>query len=95
MLDRLFANPAVIIGSFLLLVILVGTYLQNKEQAEIKRRKGPKRFRPDWGRTRAGDYRKKPGYKRRAGSGFRPQWPDRKGGGKPSLDSDKPPLDSE
>ena len=88
MLDRLFANPAIIFASFLVFVILLGTYLVNRERAEIKRRQGPKRFRPDWGRTRAGDYRKKPGYKRRTGGGFRPQWPDRKGG-------DKPPVDSE
>ena len=88
MLDRLFASPAVLIGSILLLAILVGSYLVNREQAEIKRRKGPRRFRPDWGRTQAGDYRKKPGYRRRTGGGFHPQWPDRKGG-------DKSPLDSE
>lgn len=88
MLDRLFANPAVLVGSFLLLVILVGTYLLNRERAEIKRRKGPKRFRPDWSRTRAGDYRRKPGYKRRTGGGFRPQWPDRKGNDKSQVDSE-------
>jgi hypothetical protein len=78
MLDRLFAHPAVLVASLILLVILVGSYLLNRERAEIQRRRGPKRFRPDWSRTQAGDYRKKPGYRRRTGGGFKPQWPDRK-----------------
>jgi len=88
MLDRLFANPAVLVGTLLVLVILVGTYLQNRERAEIKRRQGPKRFRPDWSRTQAGDFRKKSRQRRRTGDGFHPQWPDRKKDGKPPLDSE-------
>ncbi len=88
MLDQLFASPAVFIGSLLLLIILGGTYLLNREKAEIQRRRGPKRFRPDWNRSRAGDYRKKPGYRRRTEGGFRPQWPDRNRDPKPPEGSE-------
>ena len=70
MLDRFFESPAVAFGFILFVFFLGGIYLVNRERSQVQRLKGPRRFQPDWGRTRGG--KKKRRAKKR--SGFHPSW---------------------
>lgn len=70
MLDSLFQSTGFAIGFIFFVIVLGAFYLLNRERAHVARLRGPRRFQPDWKRTRAGAPRRR----RRSRGGFRPNW---------------------
>jgi hypothetical protein len=77
MLDALFNSPLFAIGFIFFVLVLGLIYMANRERAQVKSMKGPRRFRPDWSRT--GVRRRKRRWRR---DRFRPEW-DREPARKP------------
>jgi hypothetical protein len=76
MLDALFNSSLFAIGFIFFVLVLGLIYLANRERAQVKSMKGPRRFQPDWSRT--GVTRRKRRWRR---DRFRPEW-DREAGKK-------------
>jgi len=70
MLAELFGNTGFAIGFIFFVLVLGGFYLLNRERAHVARLRGPRRFQPDWKRTKAGAPRRR----RRSRGVFRPDW---------------------
>lgn len=74
MLDRFFGSPLGAIALIFFILILAAIYLVNRERAHVQRMRGPRRFQPDWRRSK-GPRRRRRSSRR---SEFRPTWSDRK-----------------
>jgi len=70
MMADFFGNIGFAIGFIFFVLVLGAFYLLNRERAHVARLRGPRRFQPDWKRTKAGAPRRR----RRARGAFRPDW---------------------
>jgi hypothetical protein len=75
MLDRWFESPMVPLGFIVFVVFLAMIYFVNRERAQVRRLKGPRRFRPEWGRRHDGLRSRRP--RARSGGEFKPAWTKR------------------
>jgi len=71
MLDAIFKSTGFAIGFIFFVIVLAGFYLLNRERAHVARMRGPRRFQPDWKRSRAGAPRRR---RRSRGGAFQPDW---------------------
>ena len=94
MLDRWFESPMVPFGFIVFVAFLAMIYFVNRERAQVRRLKGPRRFRPEWDRRHGGLRSRRP--RARSGGEFKPAWTKREASGEaPCSEEGSPPNPQE